>query len=62
MLYSLTLILAKSLELTNKLHLSALIFNKLFSSNSNKDYDAFSKDAITPLISSATEYGVLISA
>ena len=51
-----------SLELTNKWHFSALLFNKLFSNYSNKCFDAFSKDAITPKMSSAMPYGVLSSA
>ena len=60
--YSLTLILTASLELTNKWHLWALLFNKLFSNHSNKAFDAFSKDVITTLMSSATIYEALSSA
>ena len=45
--YSLTLILTALLKLTNKWHMPALLFNKLFSNPSNKTSDAFSKDAIT---------------
>ena len=51
-----------SLKVTNKLNFSALIFNKLFSNHSNKAFDAFSKDGITLLMSSAITYGVLSSA
>ena len=46
----LTLKFTASLELTNKWHLSALIFNKLFSKHSNKAFHAFFKDVITPLM------------
>ena len=52
--YSLTLKLTASLKLNNKWHLSALFFNNLFSNYSNKAFDAFSKDAITPLMSSGS--------
>ena len=62
MSYSLTLILMVSLNVANKLHFSALLFSKLFSNHSNKAFDAFSKDAITLLMSSAITYGVLSSA
>ena len=51
-----------SLELTNKYHLSTLLSNKLFSNHSDRAFNSFSKDAITPLISSALTYGVLSSA
>ena len=57
--YSLTLMLTTSLEVANKWHLSALLFNKLFSNHSNKTFDVFYKDAVTPLISSAKTYRVL---
>ena len=62
MSYSVTLILVASLKVTNKLNFSALLFNKLFSNHSNKAFDAFSKDVITLLMSSAITYGVLSSA
>ena len=61
MSYSLTLKFTASLELTNKLYMSALPFNKLFSNYSNKTFDAFSKDVITPLMSSAITCGVVLS-
>ena len=60
MSYSLTLLLMASLELTNKWHLSALLFNKLFSNHSNKAFDAFSKDPVTPLMSSTITYQSII--
>ena len=62
MSHSFTLVLTTSLELTNKWHLSALSFNKLFLNHSGNAFDVFSKVAITPLISSAIKYGVLSSA
>ena len=62
MSYSLILILTALLELANIWHLSSLVFNKSFSNHSNKAFDTFSKDAITPLISPAITYGVLSSA
>ena len=61
MSYLVTHILTASLELTDKFHLSALLFNKLFWNHSSKTFDAFSKDAIIPLMSSAIPYGVLSS-
>ena len=60
MSYSLTLKFTASLELTNKWHLSALLFRKLFLNHSSNAFDAFSKD--TPLMSSSITYAVLSSA
>ena len=62
MSHLLILTFTASLERINKWYLSALPFNKLFSNHSNRAFDAFSKDAITPLMSSAMTYGVLLCA
>ena len=56
--YSSTLILAFSLELTNRWHLSALLFKRLFLNYSNEAFDDFSKDVITPLILPTASYRV----
>ena len=57
-----TFILTLSFVPTNKLHLSALLFKRLFLNYSNKPLDACSRDVIRSSTLSEITYGVLPSA
>ena len=57
-----TFILILSFVLTSKWHLSALLFKRLFSNNSNKPLDACWRDVIRSSTLSTIMYGVLSSA
>ena len=61
-MFNVMFILTLSFVLTNKRHLSALIFKNLFLNYSNKPLNACSRDVIKSFTLSAITYGVLLSA